>query len=197
LASQGIVTLVVDPRGSDGYGAAFAHGLFHDAAGKQSEDLAAAARFLASRGYADAKRIALYGHSYAGFLTLSTMEQYPNLFGAGVLQAGVFDWPSFIPLEVPYALIRFGTPELYQSRGRPALHLDRLKSPVLVAHGSGDFNAGYNNSELLVNELMKANKDFEFITYPNERHGWERAETDRDFLRRVTRFLERTLAGNR
>lgn len=193
LASRGYTVLVVDPRGSDGYGAAFAHGLYHDAAGKQSDDLAAAADWLARSGNADRHRIALFGHSYGAFLTLATMLKVPGVFAAGVLQAGVFDFPQFIPIGVSYAGIRFGTAERYAERGRPARHVDQLTAPVLVAHGTADFNAPHLGSELLVTELMRAGKEFEFISYPGERHDWERPETSRDFVRRVAAFLDRAM----
>ncbi len=193
LASRGYTVFVVDPRGSDGYGASFAHGLYHDAAGKQADDLAAAAGFLSREGHADRDRIALFGHSYGAFLTLATILRAPGVFAAGVLQAGVFDFPRFIPLAVPYASLRFGTQALYTERGRPARHVDRLSAPVLVAHGTADFNAPHAGSEILVTELMRAGKDFEFISYPNERHDWERPETARDFVRRVAAFLDRAM----
>ena len=193
LANRGYTVLVVDPRGSDGYGAEFAHGLYHDAAGKQSDDLAAAARWLVSAGHADPGRIALFGHSYGAFLTLATMLKAPGVFAAGVLQAGVFDFPLFIPLGVTYASVRFGTEATYTGRGRPARHVDRLTAPVFVAHGTGDFNAPHAGSEILVTELVRAGRDFEFISYPGERHDWEHPETARDFIRRVTAFLDRSM----
>jgi dipeptidyl aminopeptidase/acylaminoacyl peptidase len=193
LASRGYTVLVVDPRGSDGYGDAIAHGMWHDAAGTQSDDLAAAAGWLVSSGNADRGRIALFGHSYGGFLTLATMLKAPGVFAAGVLQAGVFDFPLFIPLGVTYASMRFGSEELYTARGRPARHVDQLSVPVLLAHGTGDFNAPHLGSEILVTELMKAGRDFEFISYPGERHDWEHPETARDFVRRVAAFLDRSM----
>lgn len=194
LVSRGFVVLIVDPRGSEAYGAAWARGLYADAAGKQSDDVIAGARYLRSLPYIDTAAITLYGHSYGGYLTLATMLKDSSAFNAGIPQAGDFDYEK-MGYTLAYARIRFGggpgEPALIEERGRPALHVNRLTAPLLVVHGTADYNVSYSDSEWLVRNLMQAGKPFEFMTYPNEPHNLQTAEAVRDFFLRVERFVKR------
>jgi dipeptidyl-peptidase-4 len=197
LVSRGYVVLVVDPRGSEGYGRAHAHGLYRQGGGTQADDLADAARYLRTRRDIDPEAIAIFGHSYGAYLALTAMLRAPDAFDAGVLLAGVFDFGPYG--DATYARIRFGdiakAPDVPDLQVRPALHLDRLRAPVLVYHGTNDFNAPISFSEQLIRELLKADREFDYAVYPGEPHDWERGETDRDFLRRTEQFLSRHLRG--
>ncbi len=196
LAGRGWTVLVADVRGSDGYGRAHAHGMYHDGGGRQATDLADAAAWLRQQPSVDPDRIALFGHSYGAYLALTTLLREPDAFQAGVLMAGVFDWGAFA--AGTYGEIRFGplkSPAVPDIQRRPVLHLDRLKAPVLVYHGTNDFNAPMMFSEQLVRGLMKEGRDYEFAVYPDEPHDWDKEETERDFLIRTERFLLSRMAA--
>ena len=90
LAHKGYVILIVDPRGSEGYGEELAKGLHLEGGGKQVDDLAAGAQFLVDLGYVDPKGIGIFGHSYGSYLAVQTMVQAPDSFAAGIAQAGVY-----------------------------------------------------------------------------------------------------------
>lgn len=196
LASRGYVILVVDPRGSEGYGEEYSKGLYHDAAGKQSDDLIAAAGYLRAQPYIDPRGIALFGHSYGAFLTLATLEKDPAAFNGGILLAGVYDFKTFASGGGTYSNIRFGAPSdaqnLIAARGVPVEHLDRLTVPVFVVQGMADFNVPPLFAEQLVTALLRNDKRFEYMAYPGETHSWQFPETYRDYLRRVEAFLGRT-----
>jgi dipeptidyl aminopeptidase/acylaminoacyl peptidase len=190
LVSRGWVVLIADVRGSDGYGRAHAHAAYHDGGGRQATDLADAAAWLRQQSFVDPTRIALFGHSYGAYLALTTLLREPDAFQAGVLMAGVFDFAGFS--AGTYLEIRFGNPKapaVPVLQFRPALYLNRLQAPVLVYHGTNDFNAPMLFSEQLVRGLMKEGRDYEFSVYPDEPHDWDREETERDFLVRTERFL--------
>ena len=71
--------------------------------------------------------------------------------------------------------------------------MENLKGRILVVHGSADYNAPMTESDKLVNALMKAEKEFDYMVYPQEPHAWIKPEVKRDFLLRVERFLDRYL----
>jgi dipeptidyl aminopeptidase/acylaminoacyl peptidase len=196
LACQGYVVLITDCGGSEGYGDELSKRLHLEGGGKQAEDLAAGARFLGTLPYVDTGAIAIFGHSYGAYLALQTMVSQPGHFAAGILMAGVFDWWDMGGGYGSYVRIRWGKPDprptLIDERS-PGKHVDRLHGAVLVAHGTADYNAAHTASEKLVGELMKHDRDFEFISYPGEPHDWIKPEVERDFYRRVKRFLDARL----
>jgi dipeptidyl-peptidase-4 len=194
LASRGYVILIVDPRGSEGYGDAYAKGLYREGGGKQAEDLVAGAQYLAGLGYVDPQGIGIFGHSYGAYLAVQTMLRAPGVFAAGVPMAGVFDWATGLgPGYGTYIRIRFGTPDetpnLLHERS-PFHNIEGLEGALLVVHGSADFNAPIACSDALVNALLKAGKEFEYMVYPGEPHSWVKPEVHRDFFLRMERFLD-------
>jgi dipeptidyl-peptidase-4 len=198
LANQGYVILIVDPRGSEGYGDAYAKALYREGGGVQVQDLVAGARYLAGLGYVDPESIGIFGHSYGAYLAVQTMVQAPDVFAAGIALAGVFDWATYGGYGT-YTRIRFGTPDDSPNllRARSVIeHVGALEGALLVVHGSGDFNAPIAGSEALVNALLKAGKEFDYMVYPGEPHSWVKPEVHRDFFARTERFLDRYLRRN-
>ncbi|MBM4187187.1 MAG: S9 family peptidase [Gemmatimonadetes bacterium] len=196
LVRSGYVVMVVDPRGSEGYGAGLAKGLYREAGGKQSEDMVAAARHLSSLGYVESRAIALYGGSFSGWLTAQTMVHTPGVFGAGIA-AAPSGWAIGDPrMHGTYWRIRLGapgdTPDLTVERN-PITHIDRLDAPLLVLHGTADINVPIAAAERLVRALIRAGKDFDYMVYPGEPHSWTRTDTKLDSFRRMKRFLDRAL----
>ena len=200
LANKGYVVLIVDPRGSEGYGDWYAKELYKGAGGKQVDDLVAGARYLANLSYVDPKGIGIFGHSYSGYLAFQTLVQAPpDTFAAGIILAGFFDWmreEGFGTRYQVYTRIRVGTddetPNLLYERS-PANFLEKLKAPVLLVHGSRDTNVPIVETEYLVRRMLKADKEFDYMVYPGEPHGLVQPESERDFCRRVERYLDRYL----
>ena len=196
LAMRGHVILIVDSRGSEGYGAGHARALSLDAGGRQAGDAADGAGYLAQLGLVDPGRIALFGHSYGAFLALRTMVDNPGVFAAGILFAGLYDWDRDYPNSGDYVRHRFGdrdaSPSLYQERN-PLNQLDRLTAELLIVHGTADTNVSIRSSERLVSALIDMGRSFDYMAYPGERHEWVRWQTERDFFGRVEAFLKRTL----
>ncbi|MCC7134755.1 MAG: DUF885 family protein [Gemmatimonadales bacterium] len=193
LVSRGWSVLLADVRGSEGYGKPWAQELYRDAGGRQADDLADAAAWLRARPSVDSGAVAIFGHSYGAYLALTAMLRAPDAFQAGILMAGVFDWSAFS--GGTYVSLRWGdnavAPSVPDLQVRPAHHVDQLRAPVLVYHGTNDFNAPMAFSDQLVRALMRARKDYEYAVYPDEPHDWDQPETERDFLVRTERFLDR------
>jgi dipeptidyl-peptidase-4 len=197
LTQNGYVVLIVDPRGSEGYGDAYSKGQYREGGRKQSDDLVAGAAFLSSLGWVDKRRIALFGYSYGGYMVLQTMQRSPGVFAAGISMAPVTEWNAYAAGS-PYANARFGTPDMVPNpllEASPLYSAARLEGELLILHGTKDFNVPIVFSEMYITALMKLGKKFEYMAYPNEAHVWTRPETIRDFMHRMARFLDNSMKG--
>ena len=79
--------------------------------------------------------------------------------------------------------------------GSPLTYVDRMKGKLLVVHGSGDDNVHYQNTESLVNALVRANKPFDMMEYPNRTHSIAGGTTRQHLFELLTRYLRTNLAG--
>jgi len=126
-------------------------------------------------------------------LAVQTVVEASDVFAAGIAVAGVFDWENYGGKYSPYHQLRFGSPDDCPNRIRersPVNNIDKLKKPILLFHGTGDFNVPIGSSETLVNILLKKKKDFDYVVYPGEPHVWTKPEVWRDFIRRTELFLD-------
>lgn len=199
LVQQGYVVLAVDYRGSIGYGKAWRQGHYRDLGGRDYEDVAAGADYLASLGFVDNDRIGVWGLSYGGFMTLQALTVTPERFRCGIDVAGVVDWRDWHrDPDGPWIKGRMGDPdddpELYR-RTAPIERVDRLVRPLLVLHGTADVNVPFLESLRLVDVALKAGKDVELMVYPGEFHYFHREHVLRDAWTRVAAFFDRHLKG--
>jgi len=138
-------------------------------------DQIAGMRQLAERyPWIDIDRAGIWGHSGGGFATASAMFRYPDFFKVGVSQAGNHDnrsyeddWGErFMP---PYER-RNGTDNWAIQANQ--LVAENLRGKLLLAHGAMDNNVPPYNTYLVVDALIKANKDFDLIIFPHQRHAF-------------------------
>jgi dipeptidyl aminopeptidase/acylaminoacyl peptidase len=139
-------------------------------------DQVAGMKQLAARfPWIDIERAGIYGHSGGGFATAGAMFRYPDFFKVGVSQAGNHDnrvyeddWG-----EKWQGLLEQGADgkSNYDNQANQ-LVAHQLKGKLLLAHGSMDTNVPFYSTLLVVNELIKANKDFDLIILPNRGHGF-------------------------
>ena len=193
LAQQGYVIITPDYRGSSGFSRDWATGVHMGLGIKDSADVLASADYLKTLPYVDPDRIAVWGLSYGGYLTLSAMTQDPTLFKAGINVAGVVDWATY---GAGYTTPRLGTPVenpgVYRESA-PIYFMDKLARPLLVLHGTNDRNVQFRDSLRLWDVLLKLGKPFEMGVYPGEIHFFRRAHILRDAWRRAEEFFDRHL----
>ena len=155
---------------------------------------AAAARSLAQRRYVDPDRIGIWGWSYGGFMTLNTLFQHPGLFRTGVAVSPVAHWSLY---DNVYTERFNGLPAENKAgydRGSPLTYVNGLKGNLLLIHGSGDDNVHFQNSEVLVNALVAANKPFTMMEYPNRTHCvCQGKNTQLHLFELIARYLEQNL----
>ena len=142
----------------------------------------------------DTTRIGVWGWSGGGSMTLNMMFRYPDIYSTGMSVAPVPDQHLY---DTIYQERYMGLPQDNEAdyvEGSPVTYADRLKGNLLVIHGTGDDNVHYQGTERLVNALVKANKPFTMMAYPNRTHGIFEGEGTTLHLRSLlTRYLNQNM----
>lgn len=198
LASRGYPVLQVNYRGSGGYGFA------HQAAGYRKwstlmqDDLTDAVRWAIAQGIADEKRVCIMGASYGGYAALMSPVREPDLYRCAIGFAGVYDVVAQSETS-DISESRFGRMYLREVLGddeQQRLHssvtyLDKLKIPVLIAHGTEDKRVPFSQAKILRKAMEKLGKPYEWAEYDGEGHGFYKEENHEDFLKRSIEFLDK------
>jgi dipeptidyl aminopeptidase/acylaminoacyl peptidase len=176
LAELGFVVVEIDGMGTPWRSKKFHEAYYGDMGDNTLPDQVAGMRELARKyPWIDADRAGIYGHSGGGYATADAMFRYPDFFKVGISEAGNHDNRNY---EDDWAEKWQG---LLQAKPDGTTNYDgqanqlvakNLKGKLLLAHGTMDTNVPPSNTLLVVNELIKANKDFDLIMLPNRGHGF-------------------------
>jgi dipeptidyl aminopeptidase/acylaminoacyl peptidase len=200
LASRGWIVLAPNYRGSSGYGRTWQTANLMDIGGVDTRDCAAGAYYLISAGYADPERIAATGKSHGGYLTMTCLTLFPDLWSAG---SAVVPFLNFFtshensrPDLQHWDIENMGDPhenfDLWRERS-PYFFLDRVKAPVQFICGENDPRCPPSESESARDRLLDLGREVDFILYEGEGHGFLKTENIvSSELRRVT-FLAKYL----
>jgi len=154
-------------------------------------DQAMAAREILKWDFVDPERIALWGWSGGGSATLNLMFQHPEIYKTGISIAAVANQLTYDNI---YQERYMGLPQENREdfiAGSPITYAKNLEGNLLYIHGTGDDNVHYQNAEMLINELIKYNKQFQFMPYPNRTHGiYEGAGTREHLATLYTNYLK-------
>ena len=132
--------------------------------------------------FIDTNRVGLWGWSGGGSATLNLMFQYPDIYKTGIAIAAVANQLTYDNI---YQERYMGLPQENMQdfiEGSPITYAKNLKGNLLYIHGTGDDNVHYQNAELLLNELIRYNKQFQFMPYPNRTHSISEAEGTAEHL---------------
>jgi dipeptidyl aminopeptidase/acylaminoacyl peptidase len=194
LAQRGVTYVVLDYRASAGYGKDMRTAIYRSMGDRDVASAVAAVGYLAKNYNVSAGNVGLFGCSYGGFYTLMALFRHPGVFQAGAAQCSVTDWAHY---NHPYtARILNGTPvndSAAYKASSPIYYASGLKDRLLLQHGLIDGNVEYQDAVRLVQRLMELGKDFEFVTYPVDQHGWQTRWARRDSQRRLTKLWEETI----
>jgi len=200
LASRGYIVIAPNVRGSTGYGRAFMESNTYDLGGRDLEDEAWAAKFVAESGYGDLKRVGITGGSYGGYMSLIAVGRMPDFWAASVELYGIVNWRSMWERGSPalreYQRGLLGSPETHPEvydRTSPLTYLDQVKAPLLVLHGENDLRVPAYEAEQVVEYLQKAGKIVDSTIYVEEGHGWQKRENQIDALKRTIDWFDRYL----
>jgi dipeptidyl aminopeptidase/acylaminoacyl peptidase len=205
LANRGYLCVQVNFRGSTGYGKAFVNAGDKEWGGKMHDDLVDAVHWVIDQGYADPKRVAIYGGSYGGYAALVGATFTPDLFCCAVDICGPSNLKSLIDTAPPYWVavveqfrLRAGDPDTEQdllwSRS-PLSKVDNIKIPVLIGQGANDPRVKQAESEQIVAAMRAKAIPHEYIVFPDEGHGFAKPENRLRFQAAAERFLAEHLGG--
>jgi dipeptidyl-peptidase-4 len=192
LAEQGYVVMSFDNRGTPApRGRAWRKAVNRKIGIVAPEDQAAAVKaVLKQRPYLDASRVGVWGWSGGGSMTLHAMFKYPDLYATGISIAPVANQRLY---DTIYQERYMGLPgdnvEGY-IQGSPISFAHQLKGNLLIIHGTGDDNCHYQGTEALINELIRHDKPFTMMAYPNRSHSISEGLNTTIHLRKLmTRYL--------
>jgi dipeptidyl-peptidase-4 len=192
LAQKGYLVASIDNRGTPApRGREWRKCIYRRVGILASADQAAATRALIKKWpYVDPDRIGIWGWSGGGSMTLNAILRYPDLYRTGMAVAFVSNQRYYDSIyQERYMGLPRDNPDGYV-QGSPITFADQLKGRLLLVHGTGDDNVHYQNCEALVNELIRRDKAFTIMPYPNRSHGiFEGENTTRHLRELLTRFL--------
>ena len=192
IAQQGYVVLSMDNRGTPSpRGRAWRKAIYRQIGIINSSDQAKGLRAALKKwDFIDPERVAVWGWSGGGSMSLNLIFKYGDLYGTAMSIAPVTNQRYYDTIyQERYMGLPKDNPEGFRD-GSPINYAHQLEGNLLLIHGTGDDNVHYQNSEALVDELIRHNKHFTFMPYPNRTHAIRKGEGTREHLfTLLTRYL--------
>jgi dipeptidyl-peptidase-4 len=189
LANQGYIVVSVDGRGTGARGEEFRKCTYLKLGLLESDDQIAAANYLAGLNFIDKNRIAIWGWSYGGYITLMSMSRGNGIFKAGIAIAPVTDWKFY---NTVYTERFMRTPKENFNNydlSSPIHYVSQLQGRLLLVHGTSDDNVHIQNTMEYDKALIKAEKLFDMQIYPGKNHSLLGTETRNHLYNRIIDFL--------
>jgi len=202
FAALGYGVLQVNYRGSSGYGDDYLLKTDLAVCEKSVDDVVDGINWAVKYGYADPKKIVVYGASYGGYISLAIATRYPDLPAATVGFAGVYDWikqysfddtesyerMQFLHKNMDYYVDPKANADKFRAFS-PVNFADRVRSPVLLLHGGADQVVDITQTNLMAAALQAAGKSVEVVKDAQVVHGFPRAKERRTFYTKMGAFL--------
>lgn len=200
LTSLGMAVLSLNVRGSTGYGKEYSH---LDDKGKRLDsvkDVEYAVKWLRERDDVQSDKIAVYGRSYGGFMTLASLVFYPDLWAAGVNMVGIANFVSFLERTGPWRRkhreAEYGELENDREmleRISPLNYIDNIKVPMMVVHGRHDPRVPLFEAEQVVEAVRKNGQEVELLVFEDEGHAISKRKNQLDAFVMMGEFLGKHL----
>lgn len=193
LVQEGYLVVSIDNRGTGARGRDFKHLTYANLGKYEIEDQIAGAKYLASLPYVDSGRIGIWGWSYGGYMSSLGLMVGSDVFKAAISVAPVTTWRYY---DTIYTERYLQTPQLNAAGyddNSPITHVNKLKGELLLIHGTGDDNVHFQNAVDLADALIRADKQFETMFYPNRDHGISGGNTTWHLYSLMTDFIKRKL----
>lgn len=193
LAQEGYLVVSIDNRGTGARGRDFKHVTYANLGKYEVEDQMEGAKYLAKLPYVDAARIGIWGWSYGGYMSSLGLMVGNDVFKTAIAVAPVTTWRYY---DTIYTERYLKTPQLNAAGyddNSPITHVNKLKGNLMLIHGTGDDNVHFQNAVDLADALIKADKQFETMFYPNRNHGIYGGNTTWHLYSLMTDFIKRKL----
>lgn len=204
LANRGYGVLQMNFRGSTGYGKEFKLAGDKQWGNTMQDDITDGVSWLKQQGYADPKRIAIYGASYGGYAALAGVTFTPDLYAAGIDYMGpssLFTFlntmPSYWEPDRQKLYKQVGDPEKDKKQMEdrsPLLHADQIKTPIMFAQGVNDPRVKKSESDQIVLALRQRGIDAPYMIKNDEGHGFQTYANRVDFYQAMLKFLDNHLS---
>lgn len=171
LVKQGWIIFSVDGRGTPDRGVAFEGQIYRAMGGVEVSDQLAGVEWLQKQTFVDRGKIAVFGASYGGYMTLKLLEAAPGTFAAGVSLAPVTKWELY---DTHYTERYMGDPKsdaVAYAKANALGQADKIVDPLLVVHGMADDNVVFEHSTALMAKLQSEAVPFETMVYPGQTHA--------------------------
>jgi len=178
MTQHGFIVASVDNRGTRApRGREWRKSIYGAVGVLGSRDQSDALKAMAERwDYIDADRVGVWGHSGGGSMTLNLLFRYPDQYHVGISRAPVADQRLYDSIyQERYSGLLDEYEEGYR-QGSPITFASQLEGKLLLIHGTGDDNVHYQGTERLINELVRHNRQFDFMSYPNRSHSLDEGE---------------------
>ena len=193
LAQQGIVVACVDGRGTGYKGRDFKKMTYRELGKYEVEDQIAVAEKLSEYPWIDAERTGIWGWSYGGFMSSNCILQGNDTFELAIAVAPVTSWRFYDTVYTErYMSTPQDNPNGYDDNS-PLTYPSMLKGDYLLIHGSGDDNVHVQNTMRMIEELVQANKQFDWAIYPDKNHGIGGGNTRLQLYTKMTQFIKDNL----
>ena len=191
LVQQGWIVFAIDNRGTPDRGKAFEDHLYHAMGTVEVEDQLAGVEWLKSQGFVDPARIATYGWSYGGYLTLKLLQKAPGVFAAGIAGAPVTKWELY---DTHYTERYLGDPKAKRSAYPSAdamAEAGKISDPLLLMHGMADDNVVLEHSTAFMTAMQEQARPFDLMLYPGQTHRFAGEGPNVHSWRMIEGFLTR------
>jgi len=193
LRSQGYLVVKLDNRGSSRRGLPFEACIKHNMGDLEVRDQVEGVRWAVAKGLADPGRVGIYGWSYGGYMSAMALARAADVFCIGISGAPVTSWDGYdTHYTERYMGTPAGNPEGY-AQSSVMTHVDKVEGSLLLVHGLIDENVHFRHTARLINAIISAQKHYELLLFPDERHS-PRSLKDRVFMeQRIFSFIQRTM----
>ncbi|WP_296680236.1 DPP IV N-terminal domain-containing protein [Novosphingobium sp.] len=191
LADKGYIVFEIDNRGSENRGVAFERQIWHAMGSVEVADQKAGALYLKTLPFVDPDKIAIYGWSYGGYMTLKMLQADQGLYAAGIAGAPVTKWELY---DTTYTERYLGNPrtdpKVYETSNALA-DAGKITDPLLLVHGMADDNVVFENSSAMIARMQAQNVPFEMMLYPGFTHRVSGPKISSHLWGTILSFLER------
>ncbi|MCJ8157844.1 S9 family peptidase [Sphingomonas sp. LaA6.9] len=193
LVDKGWIVFSVDGRGTPDRGKAFEDQIHKAMGSVEVQDQLTGVEWLKSQDFVDSAKIAVYGWSYGGYMTLKLLEAAPGTYAAGISGAPVTQWALY---DTHYTERYMGNPKTdaaAYAKSDALGEATKIADPLLLIHGMADDNVVFENSTALMAKLQQAGKPFETMVYPGQTHRVAGDGVSVHLWRTIGNFLDRAV----
>lgn len=191
IVDRGYIYFEIDNRGSENRGVAFASTLYRAMGAVEVEDQLAGANWLKQQTFVDPAKIATFGWSYGGYMSIKMLQANPGAYAAAIAVAPVTKWELY---DTHYTERYLGNPktepEVY-TKSDALADTAKIADPLLIIHGMADDNVVFENSSAIIAKLQGEAVPFEMMLYPGYTHRISGPKVSQHLYETMFRFLEK------